>query len=632
MLQNVNDEESTAVSLLASYQGDPGSIPGRVTPYFRMWESYWMIPSVGGFSRGSPVSPSLHTDTSPYSPQSPTSALKTTIAGVQGWRKRDIPEIQHFFHLRKSRVTRLGIEPSSPRWRGRANRHWRRPAGDDAGRGSMIAEEVLRIRNSSSWYSVLSPICGFHEHRLARTEERPYLGPRSPILASAAQDYPHSVASCRLAFLVLLCSAEPTTQCKESRPARYLTHCAVIAHDGDLPGRQIPPSVAELARNNFNRRSGSNDAANCINRSRGAEVIYFTRTQFALVCLNRREVDDASCSLTQLGRFISTHPTPPHSDRVRFPPGSLPEFRMWESCRTMPVVDGFSRGSPVCPSSSFRRSSILNSITRTGSQYHAVKSRPNLFTHSLQTVRALVLWFQHVPGLCSHFAGACGWIYPYKWLFHLCTVRHSVAVLGLLELWPRSTKGIQWSDREVGNFGSSWRKLNSGAASRRAAVSNYRRFCADAIKCCASTLGLDPGDANATISRRPALITPAPTSPLGRPPPPAARRPAASSGTMATYQHPRMTWPGIEPGSLWWDASRLTASRMSMARNQHANNRIALEYTPGCSYVGNVPDDAVGPRVFSGFSNLLRPFIPALKTSLSSRIRRGLSAELYIYI
>ncbi|KAJ8869199.1 hypothetical protein PR048_030771 [Dryococelus australis] len=45
------------VSLLAYHQGDPGSIPGRVTPDLRMWESCWRMPLVGGFTRGSPVSP-----------------------------------------------------------------------------------------------------------------------------------------------------------------------------------------------------------------------------------------------------------------------------------------------------------------------------------------------------------------------------------------------------------------------------------------------------------------------------------------------------------------------------------------------------------------------------------------------
>ncbi|KAJ8870036.1 hypothetical protein PR048_029047 [Dryococelus australis] len=79
---------------------------------------------------------------------------------------------------------------------------------------------------------------------------------------------------------------------------------------------------------------------------------------------------------------ISAHARlPPRRNRVQSPAGS-PDFRKWESCRTMPLVGGFSRGSPVSPVPLFRRHSIFTSITLIGSQYLAVKSRPNLFTHS----------------------------------------------------------------------------------------------------------------------------------------------------------------------------------------------------------------------------------------------------------
>ncbi|KAJ8866854.1 hypothetical protein PR048_032715 [Dryococelus australis] len=47
------------VSLLASHQGDPGLIPGRVTPDFRMRESCRTTPLVGGFSQAPPVSSTL---------------------------------------------------------------------------------------------------------------------------------------------------------------------------------------------------------------------------------------------------------------------------------------------------------------------------------------------------------------------------------------------------------------------------------------------------------------------------------------------------------------------------------------------------------------------------------------------
>ncbi|KAJ8881096.1 hypothetical protein PR048_017569 [Dryococelus australis] len=41
---------------------------------------------------------------------------------------------------------------------------------------------------------------------------------------------------------------------------------------------------------------------------------------------------------------------------------SLPDFRMWESCRTMPLVGGFSRGFPVSTALLIRRYSILTSF------------------------------------------------------------------------------------------------------------------------------------------------------------------------------------------------------------------------------------------------------------------------------
>ncbi|KAJ8886223.1 hypothetical protein PR048_012432 [Dryococelus australis] len=47
------------VSLLAFHPGDPGSIPNRLTPDFRMYESFREMPLVGGFSRGYPVSTAL---------------------------------------------------------------------------------------------------------------------------------------------------------------------------------------------------------------------------------------------------------------------------------------------------------------------------------------------------------------------------------------------------------------------------------------------------------------------------------------------------------------------------------------------------------------------------------------------
>ncbi|KAJ8883595.1 hypothetical protein PR048_015439 [Dryococelus australis] len=67
---------------------------------------------------------------------------------------------------------------------------------------------------------------------------------------------------------------------------------------------------------------------------------------------------------------------------VQYPAGSLLIFLMWELCRTMPLVSGFSRGSLVSPLTSFRRCSILTSSTPIGSEDLDVKSYPNLIFHS----------------------------------------------------------------------------------------------------------------------------------------------------------------------------------------------------------------------------------------------------------
>ncbi|KAJ8890234.1 hypothetical protein PR048_009742 [Dryococelus australis] len=94
------------VSLLASHKGNPGSIPGRVIPDFRMWESCRMMPLVSGFSRGSPVSPPLHSGATPYSSQSPSLVLKTSmlvgqVTGAQHKIKVVLLYLQSHFTLNK---------------------------------------------------------------------------------------------------------------------------------------------------------------------------------------------------------------------------------------------------------------------------------------------------------------------------------------------------------------------------------------------------------------------------------------------------------------------------------------------------------------------------------------------------
>ncbi|KAJ8878560.1 hypothetical protein PR048_019138 [Dryococelus australis] len=52
---------------------------------------------------------------------------------------------------------------------------------------------------------------------------------------------------------------------------------------------------------------------------------------------------------------------PTKASRFRYPAGPLPDFRMWESCWTMPLADGFSQGTPDSPTLTFERRLILES-------------------------------------------------------------------------------------------------------------------------------------------------------------------------------------------------------------------------------------------------------------------------------
>ncbi|KAJ8893565.1 hypothetical protein PR048_006164 [Dryococelus australis] len=72
---------------------------------------------------------------------------------------------------------------------------------------------------------------------------------------------------------------------------------------------------------------------------------------------------------------------PTKTNRVQSPVGS-PDFRKWESCRTMPVGRRFFfRGTPVSPALTILRRSILTSIAPIGFQDLVVKSCQNIFTH-----------------------------------------------------------------------------------------------------------------------------------------------------------------------------------------------------------------------------------------------------------
>ncbi|KAJ8894500.1 hypothetical protein PR048_007154 [Dryococelus australis] len=80
-------------------------------------------------------------------------------------------------------------------------------------------------------------------------------------------------------------------------------------------------------------------------------------------------------------RLIPTDNSPPtKANRVRSPAGSLPDFLMWDSRQTMPLVGGFSRGSPFPPPLHSGAAPFSPRFTLIGSQDFDVKSLSNLST------------------------------------------------------------------------------------------------------------------------------------------------------------------------------------------------------------------------------------------------------------
>ncbi|KAJ8889302.1 hypothetical protein PR048_008800 [Dryococelus australis] len=100
-----------------------------------------------------------------------------------------------------------------------------------------------------------------------------------------------------------------------------------------------------------------------------------------LISQSRTKLFTLLICLCTLRRGCTRSP-PTQANRAQSPTVS-PDCRNWESCRSTPLVSGSSRGSPASPAPSFRRRTIFTPIALIGSEALAVKSRPNLFTHSL---------------------------------------------------------------------------------------------------------------------------------------------------------------------------------------------------------------------------------------------------------
>ncbi|KAJ8884565.1 hypothetical protein PR048_016422 [Dryococelus australis] len=178
------------------------------SPDFRKWESCRTMPLVGGFSRGSPVSRALHSGAAPYSLQSPSSALKTSLDNPE----QPIPTDNAGLFL--------SYRPEAPAHSRSGQRGSRNMAGEDGApleegvqshsHFSVAGGEAEALQATYGWRFKVTLPCLWPVNRQHTTRALPLLIP--------------SLTSTRAAVL-LICN--DLTQ-------RINNTCAAVRHDPDV--------------------------------------------------------------------------------------------------------------------------------------------------------------------------------------------------------------------------------------------------------------------------------------------------------------------------------------------------------------------------------------------------------------
>ncbi|KAJ8873916.1 hypothetical protein PR048_024752 [Dryococelus australis] len=405
------------VRLLSSHQGEPGSIPGRFTPNFRKWESWRSMPLVGGFSRVSPVFfPPLHSALLNTHLTSPHRALQDldSIAVMRVKTSRvHQPSIVSFsnFYIRfvtlgasSDGLLRILVHPSlshhvtsSFTYTAMSCRY---DTFDNHSRSSPT-----RVANSASQARgrlrcVVAPPPPFFSrggtillHTFGRSAMDPPPTPRGRICkfrrgaffaifsawkAHFSTDflgiwgrvvfpYPallrweFEALSIKLATAGRMCkkASKHVRAFLDEFRSDYLLHRQWLS--------RLIPRTRLLRRNGRAGVNGRSPRKHADQRDRLARFPYAKirelpppplqgkRTRFALG--GRRVV-----SLNTINTIKSDYSRLTWVNWVRFEAGSLPHSRTRETCRTMQLVGGFSRGSPVSLALAFRRCSILTSL------------------------------------------------------------------------------------------------------------------------------------------------------------------------------------------------------------------------------------------------------------------------------
>ncbi|KAJ8891030.1 hypothetical protein PR048_010539 [Dryococelus australis] len=289
---------------------------------FRTWESYWTMSLAGGFSRGSPVSPHFHSGNAPYSPQSPSSALKTSLLRAAQifsltpthlimYHTTDYKTVTHFLALLIPACYRLAVE------QGVSMKNCRpiTTAGEK--------NRCLESASPSNGFAKCSRLC----LRMAKKASCRIgiVRPRNSKPKGIRRLSAFCIYGLNPGFFVIADCLSDLRTIEEDEYWRSSVLDVICRH-----WRQVAYLDSEETKER--KREGGGTSANELHASRQAIVIRSSRNA---VC-------SEACESVTLGKGDSALNLAVYTD-------SLPDFDMWESCRTMPLVGGFSNGSPVSP-------------------------------------------------------------------------------------------------------------------------------------------------------------------------------------------------------------------------------------------------------------------------------------------
>ncbi|KAJ8874860.1 hypothetical protein PR048_022750 [Dryococelus australis] len=375
------------VRLLASHQGEPGSIPDGVSlPDFRIRDLCLTMTLVGLFSRGSSVSPTLafrHYPTLISLHPHQLSRLKRF-----GWLKNtellraDEGEVRCVRSSPGMQEQGEAGDPSENRPTCgivRHDSHVRTSGSDPAESQTLFARDRLIAVVSCRW-APCTKYNGVHSCTHIGVANRTSLAGDVFGLVSVAHVYdgasvaihylvthtfitryyyavvsysaPTETAPRRVSFRLLPVSPPLPEQTRDwdshesaraTRRRRARTQLTSLSSGPLLASHQgNPGSIPGQVHSDFGKWESCRTTPLVGRCSRGSPV------SLALAFRRRSILTSLDPHLDlDVKRFDCSPPT--NADRVQSPDGQPPDIGAWESCRTMLLVGGFSRGSPVYP-------------------------------------------------------------------------------------------------------------------------------------------------------------------------------------------------------------------------------------------------------------------------------------------